>query len=1076
MKSIVLVGLASIFAAVGDLDPPRLVRVEVFPPQIVLTSRFASAQLVLTGLREDGSRIDVTRTARRLDDGGAVVMDTRGLVRPVQDGEVMLRLAVDDLEVVVPTRVVGATAPYEPGFARDVQPVLTRLGCNAGTCHGSGSGKNGFKLSLRGYDVETDHGALTDELAGRRFDRIAPEQSLFLLKPTASVPHEGGKVLERGSPDWELLRSWVAAGVRLDATAPKVTSIGLFPEDPTIGEPGAEQQFAVVATYDDGSQRDVTAHAFVETGNTEVVEVGTRGLVRTLRRGEAAILARYEGRFAATRLFVMGDRSGFRWQSEAPLSWIDELVDARLAAIKTLPSGTCSDEEFLRRAMLDLTGQIPTIEAIESFVLDRRESQQKRRELVDRLIGSPDFVTHWTNRWCDLLAVNSKFLGEGGARALRDWVRGAVASNLPYDEFVRAVIDSSGSTLEVPPAAYYKIHREPDLAMENTTQLFLGVRFNCNKCHDHPFERWTQRDHWQLAAYFADVTRTNVPGSKEMPGSTVMKEGQKPPAYEERIGDGSGGTVTDPNGRSYEAHVPFESAVDAHAQPTRRAQLARWLTAKENPYFARSYVNRIWSYLLGVGLIEPIDDLRAGNPPTNPELLDRLTAEFIDSGFDVRALMRRICTSRTYQRSVEANEWNADDDEHFAKARARRLPAEVLFDALYRATGVRPHLPGVPSDTRARDLVEPSLATVDGFLDLFGRPPRESACECERSDGMSLGQALNLVNGPTIANAIESPDSAIAEIVEWEREPARVIDALYLRFLGRRATAAEAEALLPSFDPTAIENVGALSEADAALLAQRQREWEAKLAVAVWHVVEPGNVRSEAGSPLSVQADRSILAAGEAADRDVYEFVGRSELAVVRGIRIEVLPDPSLPKSGPGRSDSGNFVLAELTGSVVPLADVSRAMPLRFTSATANFSQQDWPVAASITPDDKGWGVYPRNDEVHQAVFELENDVGAAGGNLVVLRLRMPFGGKHVIGRFRVSVTDSERPIRHADVGEDVARAIRTATALRSDAERALLHRTYLERDDELSERIRLGAAQDLAWALATSPAFLFNR
>ncbi|MCC6782365.1 MAG: DUF1553 domain-containing protein [Planctomycetes bacterium] len=1074
MKTLALAFVLVALASAGD--PPRLVRLEVFPQELVLEHRYASAQLVLTGLREDGARVDVTREARIDGDTGLVRIDERGFVRPLRDGEGTLQLRIGELAAAIPLRVSGTERPARPGFARDVQPVLTRLGCNAGTCHGSGSGKNGFKLSLRGYDAEADHAALTDELAGRRFDRAAPEQSLFLLKPTATVPHEGGKLLERGSPDWELLRDWVASGVRLDETAPRVTSIEVFPTDPTIEAPGAEQQFAVIATFGDGSRRDVTAHAFLETGNTEVVEVGTRGLVRTLRRGEAAILARYEGRYAATRLFVMGDRSGFAWQAEPPLSWVDELVDARLAEIRTLPSATCSDEEFLRRAMLDLCGTIPTPEDVETFVLDTRETQQKRGELVDRLIGSPDFVAHWTNRWCDLLSVNGKFLGAEGARALRDWVRGAVASNLPYDAFVRALIDSSGSTLSNPPAAYYKIHREPDLAMENTTQLFLGVRFNCNKCHDHPFERWTQRDHWQLAAYFADVTRADVPGSDAMPESTVMKAGQKPPAYEETIGDGSGGKVSDPNGRQYAERFPFESAADAAARPTRRAQLARWLTAKENPYFARSYVNRVWSYLLGVGLIEPVDDLRAGNPPTNPALLDALTAEFVANGFDVRKLLRRICTSRSYQRSVVANDWNADDETHFAKARARRLPAEVLFDALHRALGVRPKLPGTRPGTRARDLVEPNVESQDGFLDLFGRPPRESACECERSDGMSLGQALNLVNGPTIADAIASNESAITELARHERDDARLIDALYLRFLGRRASDAERAALRASFDPFELANVSALRDADVRELATRQAAWEAEQSAAEWLPVEPGNVRSEAGTPLVVQPDGSVLAGGEAADRDTYEFVGRSSLATIRGIRIEVLPDASFPKQGPGRSDSGNFVLAHLSGSVIPIGDLTRAATLRFRAASADFSQEGWPIEAALVDDGKGWGIYPRAGEAHQAVFELEDDLGAAGGNLVVLRLHMPFGSKHVLGRFRVSVTDAARPIRVSQLDGEVAAALRVPAADRSDAQRAVLHRAYLARDEELRERLRLGMAQDLAWALATSPAFLFNR
>ncbi|MBK8975247.1 MAG: DUF1553 domain-containing protein [Planctomycetes bacterium] len=1072
-SALLLAVLAATIAA--GRGPARFARIEAFPARIELADPFAYVQVVLTGVRADGGRVDVTRDAELVGGGDLVALDARGLARPRRDGAGELRFRVDELEISIPVTVRDSAAAFAPGFLRDVQPVLTRQGCNAGTCHGAAQGKNGFQLSLRGYDPLADHAALTDELAGRRFDRAEPAQSLFLLKPTGAVPHQGGKVLDPAEPDYALLEAWVAGGARLDADAARVASIELFPEDPTLAEPGQAQQFAVWATYEDGSTRDVTAHAFVESGNTEVVEVGEGGLVRTLRRGEAAILARYAGRYAATRLFVMGDRDGFVWQPQPAQSYVDALIDARLEEVRALPSGPCTDEEFLRRVHLDLTGLPPNPRDVTTFTLDARASDVKRAEVIDRLIGSPAFVDHWTNRWCDLLQVNRKFLGQPGARALREWIRGALAGNLPYDAFVRALMTGTGSTLANPPAAFFKIHREPDAAMEAVTQLFLGVRFNCNKCHDHPFERWTQRQHWELAALFADVERHDVDGAERMPRSTVM-EGRQPPTVEERIADGSGGVVQDPNGREYGPHFPYEPAGVVPADGSRRERLAAWLTAPENPYFARSYVNRVWSYLLGRGLIEPVDDLRAGNPPSHPELLDRLTDEFVRSGFDVRALIRRICNTRAYQRSVEANAWNADDDVHFAKAIARRLPAEVLYDALHQAAGVRPRLPGTRPGTRARDLVDPEVEAPDGFLGLFGRPPRESVCECERSDGVSLGQALNLVNGTTFGEVLDAPDNAIAELVEYERDAGRVLEELYLRFLCRRPTAEERATLLPALDPLVADNAAALPGPQLAELAARRRAWETAQAPALWHTVAPGNVRSAAGAPLEVLDDGSVRAGGNAADTDVYEFVGRTDLARLSGIRLELLPDPSFPRGGPGRADSGNFVLAHVTASVVPLADVTGARPVALAAATADFSQRDWPVASAIVDDDKGWGIHPNAGTAHEAVFELAEDVGADGGALVLLRLRMPYGGRHVIGRFRVSVTDAPRPVRYSDLPTEVTAALRVPEDERDDMQRAAVHRAFVPRDPELLQWIRLATAQDLAWALATSPAFLFNR
>ncbi len=1090
-----LCGSALAFAG-GDAPPTpplpldRLVELRVQPEQLVLDGRFANAQLVVTGRLDDGQLLDVTRAVTFEQEGDLLEVDARGRVQARHDGTTTLRLRAGTQSATLAATASGGTSGPAPSFVQDVEPLLTRLGCSAGTCHGSAKGKNGFKLSLRSYDPLFDHEALTDELAGRRFNRAFPEQSLFLLKPTGSVPHEGGQRLAAGSRDHELLVAWIAAGATLDADAARVVSLDLWPHDPVVPLPGMSQQFAVRATYSDGRVRDVTADAVVECNDLEIATTESGGLVTALRRGDAAVLARYAGRFAATRLVVMGDRAGFAWQPVAQQNWIDELIDAKLQSLKAQPSGTCSDAEFCRRLYLDLTGAPPTVRATRAFLLDRRDSRRKRDELIDQLIGSVEFIEHWTNKWADLLQVNSKFLGVEGATRLRDWIREEVASNRPYDEFAAAVLGASGSTYANPPAAYWKILRQPDVAMENTTQLFLGVRFNCNKCHDHPFERWTQDQHWQLAAFFAQVGRENVAGSPMMPRAYDNRPDDVELAFEEMVKDVGSGDVKHPNrnvvvtpafpydfARANAAASAGATDVPGGGSVTRREELVAWITARENPYFAKSYVNRIWSYFLGIGLIEPVDDIRASNPPTHPELLERLTREFIDSGFDVRALMRRICSSATYQRSLVTNDWNRDDTLHYAHAQARRLPAETLYDAIQLAVGRRPRVAGARPDARAAEFLDPSVSPADGFLALFGRPPRESACECERGSGMSLGQALHLVNGPTLAEAIEDPDSELTRLVAFEPSPRRLVDELYVRFLGRPVTDAEFTALAPNFEPGHPANVAALPPADAEQYRGRRAAWEAAIPRVRWQVVERVEARSAGGATFTTLPDHSLLAGGPRPGTDTYTLLAWTNLERVTALRIEAIPDASLPSRGSGRSDSGNFVLSELKVVAVPLQGGAGGKSVALQNASADFSQEQFDPAAIADGNAKsGWALYPATMQPHQAVWEFGEDVGGPGGTLLVVTIEQGWGDGHNLGRFRLSLANDPRPVRVAALPDEVLAAMAKPVEQRTADDEAVIHRAFLATAPEFVERMRMAAAQDTAWALATSPAFLFNR
>jgi hypothetical protein len=920
----------------------------------------------------------------------------------------------------------------------------------------------------------------------------------MLLKCSNAVPHVGGLLTQPGEPYYELLRAWIADGVRFDPESPRVTSLSILPRGAVIPLPGMKQQMAVFATYSDGKVRDVTAEAFVESSNTEVATVDRQATATAVRRGEATMMARYEGAYAAAPLFVMGDRSGFAWKDVPTYNYIDSLVYEKLRQVKVLPSELCTDADFIRRVYLDLTGLPPEPEVVRAFLADGRPTRLKRDELVDRLVGSPDFIEHWTNKWADLLQVNRKFLGEAGAAAFRNWIRQAVADNMAYDHFVYAVLTASGSNLDNPPASYYKVLRDPGAVMENTTQLFLAIRFNCNKCHDHPFERWTQNQYYETAAYFARVGRAEDPRYKNQKVGGTDVEGAKP--LVEVVSDTGGGEVTHlRTGQVAPPKFPYLHADLAPPTAGRREQLARWITSKENPYFAKSYVNRLWSYLLGVGLIEPVDDIRAGNPPSNPKLLDQLTKDFIDSGFNVRHMLRTICKSRVYQHAIETNAWNKDDDVNYSHAIARRLPAEVLYDAIHRATGSLSRLPGLPPGARAAQLLDSAQDVPGGFLDLFGKPPRESACECERTGTLMLGPVLNLVNGPVVGDAVRDPGNRIARLMAVEKDNGRVIEEIYLAALCRLPTAGEKAAGLKAMQEGEEDYAGTIAEhkrrldalnAYQAQLDARQAAWEAEMKKSpLWTPLEAVSATSKAGATLTKQSDGSILASGKNPSPDTYTVTVKTKLAGITGLRLEVLPDPSLPGQGPGRSPTGNFVLNEFKVSALAQGATGKPQPVALHNAQADFSQESWAVAGAIDGNpDTGWAVAPQLGRAHIAYFELKTPVNHPAGTVFTVTLLQRFPGKnHNIGRFRLSATGTAGPLRLNPAPEGLARILQLEPARRTpqqQAELVNLHRSqdtdWLRLTQAVAQLIvptdkRQPGAQDLMWALINSKAFQFN-
>jgi hypothetical protein len=1101
--------LAAVVASVRGEDPTReqlptglkVVSIEAKPATVELKHKFDYRQVLLTGKLEDGGSVDLTRMASVAQEGGAVTVSVDGLVRAKADGSGKLTFSCEGKSVDVPVSVAGVDAPHVVSFVKDIQPALSRMGCNQGTCHGSKDGKLGFKLSLRGYDPLFDHRALTDDIGSRRFNRAAPDQSLMLLKATGSIPHVGGVRTNVGEPYYDLVRDWISQGVKLDLKTPRVTKIAVLPVNPVVPLPGMKQQVTVMATYADGSTRDVTREAFIESGNIEVIEANTTGQLTTLRRGEAPVLVRYEGAYAATTIVCMGDRTGFAWVQRPQQNYIDNLVDRKLQAVKSLPSEMCSDGEFVRRVYLDLTGLVPSAQQAREFLNDPRESRVKRDALVDSLVGSREYVEHWTNKWADLLQVNRKFLGEEGAAALRNWIKERVAKNQPYDVMAREILTASGSNLENPPAAYWKAIRDPAALMENTTHLFLAVRFNCNKCHDHPFERWTQDQYYQLSQYFAQVGRKEMKefDGKKLGGSAV--EGAVP-LVEVVYDSGSGDVKHDRTGQVVAPEFPYATAggnsgargsgLGAEGSGnSRRGQLADWIASKDNQYFAKSYVNRLWGYLFGVGIIEPIDDIRAGNPPTNPELLDALTKDFIASGFDAQHILKTICKSRTYQLSVVANKWNEDDAINYSHAMPRRLPAESLYDAIFMATGATEKLPGVPAGFRAAQLPDAGISVP--FLEDFGKPVRESACECERSSGMVLGPILKLINGPTVAEALTDSTSELNQLAAKEKDDRKLIEEVFVRFLARKPSENELKLGIATLKAAAEDHAkiaGALAQYEKGL-DEKQAEWEASQGKpVVWKALEATELKSAAGATLTKQEDQTIMVSGNLA-KDFYTVVANFDLVKITGIKLEAIADPSLPGGGPGRAQNGNFVLNELKVSVSSKNDAAMAKVIGLENATEDFAQSNYSAAGAIDGNEQtGWAISPQFGKSHEAIFEVKKGEEPNGAGVATITLSQQFkDGKHLLGKFRLSVTDGDRPFTRLKLPEAVAAALAIPRAERNpeqakavadyfktqDAEWTRMAATVKSAGDQVKNARALGI-QDLAWALINSPAFLFNR
>lgn len=672
-------------------------------------------------------------------------------------------------------------------FRNDVMAVLSKAGCNLGTCHGNANGKGGLKLSLRGQDPQLDLRVLAHDLFARRTNNLDPDQSLVLLKATLQVPHEGGLRFRPQSAEYAILRSWIARGTLDDAAAsPRLERLVVSPREQVLVEPADGVQLDVQAVFSDGSQRDVRSLAVYEPGN-RLASVEHDGLVHREGDGETTIMVRYLNRQQPVRLAFVPARPAFVWQDAPEQNYVDQHVYAKLRTLRMNPSELCSDHIFLRRAYLDLLGILPTADDARRFVAE--VSPAKRSRLIDELLQRPEFADVWALKWSDLLRNEERTLDKKGVQNFHQWIRASIAEGKPVDQFVRELITARGSTYANPPANYYRANRDPIARAEATAQLFLGTRLQCAKCHNHPFDRWTQDDYYRWAGVFARVqykvlenNRRDMNDKHEFDGEQIV--------YLDRTSE-----VEDP--RSGEPVQPkfLGARTPDLAGEDRLEAVAQWLTSPDNGLFARVQVNRIWYHLLGRGIVDPIDDFRATNPSSNPALLDALTRDFIEHDFDLRHVIRTIMSSRTYQHASEPNDTNADDAINFSHAIVRRLSAEQLLDCLSRVTQAPVQFNGFPEGLRAGELPgarparrrrdSPPLATGDQFLTLFGKPPRLLTCECERSTDTTLGQAVQLISGGTLNGFLTHQDNQLTRLLASGRSPREMIEELYWSALSR---------------------------------------------------------------------------------------------------------------------------------------------------------------------------------------------------------------------------------------------------------------------------------------------------
>lgn len=726
-----------------------------------------------------------------------------GLIRAVGDGQAEIRVQSANGSATVAVTVTGSGESHAVSFRNDIQPILAKAGCNSGACHGALAGKGGFKLSLRGYDTASDYFAIAQQARGRRIELADPGRSLLLAKPSGGIPHKGGVRFETDSREYELIAQWISAGAAAPAECdPRVERLEVLPSLAVL-EPGKTQQMLVRAFYSDGHVRDVTRWAKFTSTNESVATIDESGRVHVVGHGEGAVTAWFDSKIVIARITSPFPNTISPAEfAEAPRrNFIDELVLHQLERLNLPPSPRSSDEQFIRRAFLDTIGTLPTAEEVREFLRDT--APDKRDRLIDDLLARPEFVDYWSYRWSDMLLINGRLLRPQAVRAYYTWVRGHVAANTPWDQFVREIITAKGSSFENGATNFYALHQDPESMTENVAQAFLGLSIGCAKCHNHPLEKWTNDQYYAMANLFARVR------AKGWGGDTRGGDGRRTLYVVSR------GELIQPLTGKPQPPTPLDGEPLAFDDPgDRREHLARWLTAPDNPYFARSITNRIWANFFGVGLVEPVDDMRVSNPATNEQLLSAAAQYLIDQQFDLKKLMRAILQSETYQRTSDPRPENANEQRFYSHYYPKRLMAEVILDAISQVTGTPTAFTQIayagadfektdayPTGTRAVQLHDAAVSSY--FLDTFGRNQRMITCECERSNEPSLVQVLHLSNGDTINQKLATPGNRLDQLLERGATDEQIIEEVYLGALARLPSESERQQLLEIIRQTA---------------------------------------------------------------------------------------------------------------------------------------------------------------------------------------------------------------------------------------------------------------------------------
>ena len=780
-----------------DEVDPHLADLAVYPAKAVLETKRDSHRLIAIATHQDATTRDVTHSIKIAVADPKIARVEGTMLYPVADGETVVKIDFRGKHVEVPVTVKKAKEDRKISFQQDVMPIMTAAGCNTGSCHGSARGQDGFMLSLFGYDPKGDYHRLTREQSGRRLNLALPEESLLLTKAIGSVPHTGGKLFEKDHPFYATLLEWIEDGAEYDPDDIALpVKIEVEPKQYVLKGERVKVPLTVKAIYSDGTDRDVTTLSNYTTSNDNSVGIhATSGEARSKNRGEAFLMARFHTFTEGTQAIVIPKDLKYEKPNTPAFNYIDEHVHAKLHKLRMVPSELCSDEVFLRRVFLDVVGMLPTVEERAKFLADK--NPKKREALVDDLLSRKEFTEIWVMKWAELLQIrstgnNSNQVSYKAALLWYEWLRDKIASNTPFNEVVYELLSAQGGTFANPMTNYFKLEADVMKVTENVAQVFMGTRIQCAQCHNHPFDRWTMEDYYGFASFFSQIKR---------------KRGEDP--TEQIVFDGNG-EIQNPVTKKNAIPQYLGGEVAKVENQTRRAAVAKWLTEPDNPWFSKNVANIMWSHFFGIGIVDPVDDVRISNPATNPELLEALGKKFTEYNFDMRKLVRDICTSRTYQLSTRTNESNRTDETNFSHALIRRIRAEILLDVLAQATDTKNKFRGLPLGARATQIADGNTSTF--FLTTFGRATRKTVCSCEVKLEPNLSQALHLLNGETTHRRIQQ-GGIIRKAVQEKKEPMQVVNELYLRCLGREPTPTEKDQLKKFFDDNKDEKeVGKIME------------------------------------------------------------------------------------------------------------------------------------------------------------------------------------------------------------------------------------------------------------------------